>query len=154
MWEEGIYVGPLTSRSYILCHTSISFYTLLPALISVHSSLIHLSELLNHILFLQLYLSHPITMVEITVFKGSESGNIIKSTTQKDLLPNEVLVKVTHSGICGTDEHFRHKDMVLGHEGAGIIQVRSAVSVHYPPAKLPLINNLPRNLAPTSPASP
>ncbi|KAJ7873476.1 hypothetical protein B0H14DRAFT_3559129 [Mycena olivaceomarginata] len=30
---------------------------------------------------------------------------------------NEVLVKITHSGICGTNEHFKHANMVLGHEG-------------------------------------
>jgi len=32
------------------------------------------------------------------------------------------LVKITHSGICGTDEHFKHVDMVLGHEGIGTVQ--------------------------------
>lgn len=63
-------------------------------------------------------------MVEFTVFKGSKEGKIIKSTTQKELKPDEVLIKVTHSGLCGTDEHYKHADMGLGHEGAGVIEVR------------------------------
>lgn len=58
-----------------------------------------------------------------TVFKGSESGAIKKSTTTKGELTNdEVLVKVTASGVCGTDEHFHRADMVLGHEGVGVVE--------------------------------
>ncbi|KAJ9625071.1 hypothetical protein H2203_005024 [Taxawa tesnikishii (nom. ined.)] len=60
---------------------------------------------------------------EFTVFKGSESGAIKKSTTKKDDLKNdEVLLKVTCSGLCGTDEHYRKTDMVLGHEGVGVVE--------------------------------
>ncbi len=62
-------------------------------------------------------------MVSFTVFKGSQNGKIIKSTTTREVGPDEVLVKVTHSGLCGTDEHLRHRDIVLGHEGSGIIEV-------------------------------
>lgn len=62
-------------------------------------------------------------MVQFTVFKGSESGKIVESTTTRELGPDEVLIKVTHSGLCGTDEHYRHKDVVLGHEGAGVVEV-------------------------------
>lgn len=62
-------------------------------------------------------------MVEFTVFKGSKNGKIIQSTTKRDLNTDEVLIRVTHSGICGTDEHHRHEDMVLGHEGAGVVEV-------------------------------
>ena len=58
-----------------------------------------------------------------TVFKGSKSGAITKSTTTKGELKNDqVLVKVTASGVCGTDEHYRKADMVLGHEGVGIVE--------------------------------
>jgi len=61
--------------------------------------------------------------IEFTVYKGSPEGKIVKSTTHKDdLAPNEVLVKVTHSGLCGTDAHHIHRDIVLGHEGVGIVQ--------------------------------
>jgi D-arabinose 1-dehydrogenase-like Zn-dependent alcohol dehydrogenase len=63
-------------------------------------------------------------MVQFTVFKGSKEGQIVESTVTKDLGPEEVLIKVTHSGLCGTDEHYKHADMVLGHEGAGVIEVR------------------------------
>lgn len=62
-------------------------------------------------------------MVQFTVFKGSKEGKIVESTTTKELGADEVLIKVTHSGLCGTDEHYKHADMVLGHEGAGVIEV-------------------------------
>lgn len=62
--------------------------------------------------------------IEFTVYKGSKDGKILKSTTYKvdDLAPDEVLVKITHSGVCGTDEHYRNQDIVLGHEGVGVVQ--------------------------------
>ena len=41
-------------------------------------------------------------MVEFTVFKGSEQGKIVKSTTKRNLRADEVLIKITHSGVCGT----------------------------------------------------
>jgi len=62
-------------------------------------------------------------MVSFTVFKGSESGQIKESRTTREVGPDEVLLRVTHSGVCGTDEHYRHTDMVLGHEGVGIVEV-------------------------------
>jgi len=61
-------------------------------------------------------------MPTFTVFKGSKDGDIVQSTTTRGVGPDEVLIKVTHSGLCGTDEHLRHSDIVLGHEGAGIIE--------------------------------
>ncbi len=61
--------------------------------------------------------------IDITVFKGSKDGKIIQSTTHKDGVgPDEVLLRVTHSGLCGTDEHYKGVDMVLGHEGVGIVK--------------------------------
>ena len=58
-----------------------------------------------------------------TVYKGSKDGSIVKSTTHQDALQgDQVLLKITHSGLCGTDEHYRSADQVLGHEGAGIVQ--------------------------------
>jgi len=60
---------------------------------------------------------------KFTVYKGSKDGSIIKATTTKgELKDDEVLVRVTCSGLCGTDEHYRHVDMVLGHEGAGVAE--------------------------------
>jgi D-arabinose 1-dehydrogenase-like Zn-dependent alcohol dehydrogenase len=61
-------------------------------------------------------------MPEFTVFKGSEGGKIVKSTSHKDLTGEDILVKVTASGLCGTDEHYKGTDMVLGHEGVGVVQ--------------------------------
>ncbi|TGO61611.1 hypothetical protein BCON_0026g00550 [Botryotinia convoluta] len=67
-------------------------------------------------------------MVDFTVFKGSKEGKIVKATTTREIGPNDVLVKITHSGLCGTDEHYRHADMALGHEGAGVAaEIGSAV---------------------------
>lgn len=61
--------------------------------------------------------------VRFTVFKGSTSDGIVESTTHHDApTGNQVLVKITHSGICGTDEHYKHADMVLGHEGVGTVE--------------------------------
>ncbi|KAF9268652.1 NADP-dependent alcohol dehydrogenase [Marasmius fiardii PR-910] len=65
---------------------------------------------------------------EGTTFRGSQSGQVVKSSFSRDkIYPDEVVIKVTHSGICGTDLHFLKKDMVLGHEGVGVaIEVGSA----------------------------
>jgi threonine dehydrogenase-like Zn-dependent dehydrogenase len=62
-------------------------------------------------------------MVDFTVFKGLKGSKIIKSQTRKELSNDEVLIKVTYSGVCGTDQHYKEADMVLGHEGAGAIEV-------------------------------
>ncbi|PWY92966.1 NADP-dependent alcohol dehydrogenase [Aspergillus sclerotioniger CBS 115572] len=59
---------------------------------------------------------------DFTVFKGSKDGSITEGTTHRDdLQRDEVLVRLTHSGVCFTDVHYQHADMALGHEGAGII---------------------------------
>lgn len=61
-------------------------------------------------------------MVEYTVFKGSKESKVVKDTASRELGPNEVLLKITHSGLCFTDVHYKSADMVLGHEGAGIVE--------------------------------
>lgn len=62
-------------------------------------------------------------MPSFTVFKGSKDGKIVKGETNKGELQNDqVLVKVTASGLCGTDEHYKCADMALGHEGAGVVE--------------------------------
>ncbi|KAJ7354347.1 putative NADP-dependent alcohol dehydrogenase C 2 [Mycena albidolilacea] len=61
--------------------------------------------------------------IEFTVFKGSANDGILQSKTYRDgPTSTQVLVKITHSGICGSDEHFKHADMVLGHEGVGTVE--------------------------------
>ncbi|RKU41519.1 hypothetical protein DL546_004342 [Coniochaeta pulveracea] len=62
--------------------------------------------------------------LSFTVFKGSEDGAPKKSTVLKSdqTVEDQVLVRVTASGLCGTDLHYKHIDMVLGHEGIGIVE--------------------------------
>ncbi|KAJ4294668.1 hypothetical protein N0V88_004898 [Collariella sp. IMI 366227] len=60
---------------------------------------------------------------EFTVYKGSPNGQVFKSSTSKGPPQNQqVLIRITHSGVCGTDEHYKTQDMVLGHEGVGIVE--------------------------------
>jgi D-arabinose 1-dehydrogenase-like Zn-dependent alcohol dehydrogenase len=62
-------------------------------------------------------------MYSLTVFKGSPDGSIKKAVTKKpELTGDQVLVKVTASGLCGTDVHYRAQEMVLGHEGVGVVE--------------------------------
>jgi D-arabinose 1-dehydrogenase-like Zn-dependent alcohol dehydrogenase len=62
-------------------------------------------------------------MPSFTVYKGSESGQVVKSTTTRpELKGDQVLVKITASGLCGTDLHYHKADMALGHEGVGIVE--------------------------------
>ena len=68
-------------------------------------------------------------MVSFTVYKGSKDGSIVKSTTTKELGYDQVLIKVTHSGVCGTDEHYKHVDQGLGHEGVGTVEVNSTAQI-------------------------
>ncbi|KAI1335085.1 GroES-like protein [Xylariaceae sp. FL0016] len=63
-------------------------------------------------------------MPSFTVFKGSESGSPKKTTTTRpdQLTGDQVFVKVTASGLCGTDLHYKNADMGLGHEGVGVVE--------------------------------
>jgi D-arabinose 1-dehydrogenase-like Zn-dependent alcohol dehydrogenase len=66
--------------------------------------------------------------VDFTVFKGSKTGDIVEAKGHRDPGPTEVIVKISHCGICGTDEHYRHADQGLGHEGVGVVtEVGSSV---------------------------
>ncbi|KAF4637257.1 hypothetical protein G7Y89_g831 [Cudoniella acicularis] len=56
------------------------------------------------------------------VYRGSEEGHIVVDTTTRTLHNNEVYIETTHSGICGSDEHFLKPGQVLGHEGIGIVR--------------------------------
>ncbi|KAH8803400.1 chaperonin 10-like protein [Xylogone sp. PMI_703] len=40
----------------------------------------------------------------------------------KKLGPKQILIKITHTGLCGTDLHGIQFGVVLGHEGIGIVQ--------------------------------
>ncbi|KAJ5166087.1 uncharacterized protein N7482_004868 [Penicillium canariense] len=61
--------------------------------------------------------------IEFTVFKGSQDGSIRQEKSQRgDLERDDVLIRITHSGVCFTDVHYRHADMALGHEGTGVVE--------------------------------
>ena len=61
--------------------------------------------------------------INFKIYKGSKSGGIVEGTVHRDALRgDEVLVRITHSGLCGTDEHYRHTDQCLGHECAGVVE--------------------------------
>jgi threonine dehydrogenase-like Zn-dependent dehydrogenase len=68
--------------------------------------------------------------LENTVFRGVDG--VVKRVPLKlsaQLGPKEVLIKITHSGLCGTDVHFIPSGAALGHEGVGIVeQVGSEVT--------------------------
>lgn len=68
--------------------------------------------------------------IDFTYFKGTGSGEVVEAAGHRDLGPTQVSVKITHCGVCGTDEHYRHVDQGLGHEGIGIItEIGSSVQV-------------------------
>jgi threonine dehydrogenase-like Zn-dependent dehydrogenase len=53
-------------------------------------------------------------MPKFTIYKGGKGGKVTKSETSKpDLKGDEVLVKVTASGLCGTDLHYREQYVAL-----------------------------------------
>ncbi|KAJ7098497.1 chaperonin 10-like protein [Mycena belliarum] len=60
--------------------------------------------------------------VDFTVFKGTPQGILEETARRPAPTGNQVLVKITHSGICGTDEHYKEANIVLGHEGIGSVQ--------------------------------
>ena len=59
--------------------------------------------------------------IDFTVYKGSKDGSIVEAKGHRDVGSTEALIEITHCGVCGTDEHYRHYDMGLGHEGIGRI---------------------------------
>jgi len=59
---------------------------------------------------------------KLTYLAGSPDGTIHVKTSQRAIGGVEVLVKVTHSGLCGTDAHDVTAGCGLGHEGVGIVE--------------------------------
>lgn len=60
-------------------------------------------------------------MPTFKVYKGTPNGIQESETTRPDLTGDQVLVKITASGICGTDLHYKTANMALGHEGVGLV---------------------------------
>ena len=55
---------------------------------------------------------------QVEAFAAAPDGKIHeKLLPKKPVGDKEVGIRVTHSGVCGTDLHYLHADMVLGHEG-------------------------------------
>lgn len=63
-------------------------------------------------------------MASITVYRGTSGGKVQQGTIAWPGPPkaHQVTVRITHSGLCSTDEHYKSQDMVLGHEGVGIVE--------------------------------
>ncbi|KAJ5709449.1 alcohol dehydrogenase [Penicillium malachiteum] len=62
----------------------------------------------------------------LSVFRGSESGEITQDQISRSLSSNEVLLEITHASICGTDDIYLQSSQALGHEGVGIVRKKSA----------------------------
>ncbi|CAI7630605.1 unnamed protein product [Penicillium glandicola] len=58
----------------------------------------------------------------LTVFRGSETGEITQDQISRPLGSNDVLLEITHASICGTDELYLHSSQTLGHEGVGVVR--------------------------------
>jgi threonine dehydrogenase-like Zn-dependent dehydrogenase len=52
-------------------------------------------------------------MPSFTVFRGTPNGVKKSETSRPDLQGDQVFVKVTASGLCGTDLHYRTGTMLL-----------------------------------------
>jgi D-arabinose 1-dehydrogenase-like Zn-dependent alcohol dehydrogenase len=64
------------------------------------------------------------TFHSFTVYRGATDGSIIEtktSLTDRPLENDEVHVRVTHSGVCGSDLHCIPLQIALGHEGIGVV---------------------------------
>jgi len=59
---------------------------------------------------------------ELKYLAGGPDGKIVLKTSIRSIGNLEVLVKVTHSGLCGTDVHDRTSGCGLGHEGVGLVE--------------------------------
>lgn len=56
------------------------------------------------------------------IYRGAEGSVKKEAARVPELGPKEILVKITHSGVCGTDLAFIPAGIALGHEGVGIVE--------------------------------
>ncbi|TIC12855.1 GroES-like protein [Wallemia mellicola] len=55
-------------------------------------------------------------------YKGI-GGKVVKSeSTLGELKPDQVLIRITHGGLCFSDTHFMDSSFVLGHEPVGVLE--------------------------------
>ena len=57
-----------------------------------------------------------------SVYRGAEGSVKKVAGKHRDLGPKEILVKITHSGLCSTDLAYIPYGIALGHEGVGIVE--------------------------------
>ncbi|KAK6955712.1 hypothetical protein Daesc_003355 [Daldinia eschscholtzii] len=70
-------------------------------------------------------------MTSFIVYKGSKNGVTKSSVTKPEhLTGDKVLMRITASGLCGTDLHSLHDDVILGHEGVGVVEAVGPDSKH------------------------
>ncbi|UKZ74711.1 hypothetical protein TrVFT333_002381 [Trichoderma virens FT-333] len=61
--------------------------------------------------------------------RGIDGKVLLTTNPPRELQPKEVLIKITHSGLCSSDLAYVQYGCVLGHEGVGIVeQVGSEVT--------------------------
>ena len=75
--------------------------------------------------------SETLTGKDYTVYRGLNGKITPTKATIPSLGPKDVLIKITHSGVCYTDREFFRlgAPLALGHEGVGIVEaVGSAVT--------------------------
>lgn len=58
----------------------------------------------------------------LTYLAGGSDGQIRVKTAVRNIGGLQVLAKVTHSGLCGTDAHDVTSGCGLGHEGVGVVE--------------------------------
>ncbi len=58
----------------------------------------------------------------LSYLAGDADGRVHVKLSRRAIGGLEVLVRVTHSGVCGTDVHDRASGCGLGHEGVGIVE--------------------------------
>ncbi|KAE8447020.1 hypothetical protein EG329_011154 [Mollisiaceae sp. DMI_Dod_QoI] len=62
-------------------------------------------------------------MVRNYVYRGVEGAvKKVADVELPELGPKDVLIKITHASLCGTDVHMIPHGMALGHEGVGIVE--------------------------------
>ena len=86
-------------------------------------SLFHITMVVQFNISGQAIFPSVFTMNYYTVFKGSRRGSIVEAVNRsRPLQEKEVRVKITSAGLCSFDTHFQGVDIVLGHEGVGVVQ--------------------------------
>jgi len=67
--------------------------------------------------------------MQSSVYRGVEgAGKKFPLELPADLGPKDILLKITHASLCGTDVHFLASGMALGHEGVGVASRKQQVA--------------------------